>query len=311
MKDSAAAAPWMTWRALDPRDSAALHELDAACKQVDGVEPVSDLPGDALAACRDNPDNTFCAETRGKLAAVGWVVARPAVAGTQTILLGGRVHPDYRRKGFGTALLSWSHDRALGVAAPDATVRLVIKNEALTADAHTIYLEAGFEPLFAEHMLVRSFEDPLPEVELPSHIHTADWQADTAPLFFRAYQLSFADRPGFPDPDGEDWIGEYEREESFRPDLSRVALAGDEPVGFVTCDIFGGFAWITQAGVVPAYRGQGIAFALLVEALKRFQAEGLPEAALHVNANNPRAARRFHDVGFRRRLTRARYEKQL
>jgi ribosomal protein S18 acetylase RimI-like enzyme len=46
--------------------------------------------------------------------------------------------------------------------------------------------------------------------------------------------------------------------------------------------------------VLPAWRGRGIASALLAQALRRFQAEGLPRAGLDVDAENPSGAVRLY-----------------
>jgi len=69
--------------------------------------------------------------------------------------------------------------------------------------------------------------------------------------------------------------------------------------------------WIAQIAVVQERRRKGLARVLLLQALSRFQAEGCTEAALHVNANNPGAASVFFDAGFMKRLSRARFIKEI
>ncbi len=302
---------WMTWRGLQAEDERLLKELDRACKEADGEEWVSNLVGDALSAMREDVDNTFCAIGEDILMAVGWIQRLPSTENEQQVLLGGRVHPLYRRKGLGTLLLEWLENRANLVSGYDRVRRLIIRNEALTADAHSIYIQAGFIPIFAENMMVCSLEKTPPVDVLPAAYRLVSWNAENAPLFYRAYCDAFFDRAASFDP-MEKWVGEYEADKDFLPQSSWLAINGEgRPVAFVTVGRMGEMAWINQTGVVPELRGQGVAFGLLAHALSNFKQQGYREVGLHVNVNNPAAIRRFYELGFRRRLTRARYEKTV
>ncbi|WP_322793385.1 GNAT family N-acetyltransferase [Bellilinea sp.] len=309
MDSENAGKAWMTWRGLQAEDEPKLRELDRACKQADGDEWVSNLVGDALAAMQEHVDNTFCAAGEEILMAVGWIQLLPSSENEQQVILGGRVHPLYRRRGLGTLLLEWLENRANLVSGYHRIRRLIIRNEALTADAHSIYVQSGFTPIFAENMMVCSLEHSPPADRLPETYRLVNWTAETAPLFYRAYCDAFYDRAASFDP-LEKWIAEYEGDTDFLPHSSWLAISEDNrPVAFVTAGQMGKMAWISQTGVVPQLRGQGVAFGLLAHALRHFQQVGYPEVGLHVNVNNPAAIRRFYELGFRRRLTRARYEK--
>jgi ribosomal protein S18 acetylase RimI-like enzyme len=146
----------------------------------------------------------------------------------------------------------------------------------------------------------------VPEVPAVSGIETSPWSNTSAPLFFAAYRASFADRPGFPDPPAEQWIEGLANEE-LHADVSRVALAAGEPVGFVTARLASGAGWIDQIGVAPPWRRRGLASALLAAALGRLRTTEAVEVLLHVNTNNPRALALFNRMGFRDELQRARY----
>jgi len=82
-----------------PDDEAALKSLDAACKAVDGEEPVSNLVGDALKAVVVDTNNTLGIAALDNLAGAAWVLADPVKEGLQRIVLGVQVHPDFRRRG--------------------------------------------------------------------------------------------------------------------------------------------------------------------------------------------------------------------
>ncbi|MHB8112036.1 MAG: GNAT family N-acetyltransferase [Bellilinea sp.] len=312
MRDSFPDMNQLVWRSIEPKDEAALVELDAACKSVDGEEPVSNLPTDALKAAAIHSDNSLCVAVRDQLAAVGWLLVSEPAEGVQRIRLGGQVHPEFRRRGIGEALLSWAELRALQVAQPGLTLQLVITNEALTEGANVLYLEYGYENVLTEQMLVRPLDEVALPDPLPEDLTARAWDAASAPLFFQAYAEGFSDRLGDIVPVQAEWIASYaEEDEQFRPDLSRVVLEDEKPVGFVTCEVDGKTGWISQIAVVQEHRRKGLAHALLLDALQRFQQEGCEEAALHVNANNARAAAVFVDAGFVPRLIRARFMKEI
>ncbi|OGN82460.1 MAG: hypothetical protein A2X24_02195 [Chloroflexi bacterium GWB2_54_36] len=312
MRDSFPDMNQLVWRSIEPKDEAALVELDAACKSIDGEEPVSNLPEDALKAAAIHSDNSLCVAVRDQLAAVGWLLVSEPAEGVQRIRLGGQVHPEFRRRGIGEALLSWAELRALQVAQPGLTLQLVITNEALTEGANVLYLEYGYENVLTEQMLVRPLDEVALPDPLPEDLTARAWDAASAPLFFQAYAEGFSDRLGDIVPVQAEWIASYaEEDEQFRPDLSRVVLEDEKPVGFVTCEVDGKTGWISQIAVVQEHRRKGLAHALLLDALQRFQQEGCEEAALHVNANNARAAAVFVDAGFVPRLIRARFMKEI
>jgi mycothiol synthase len=229
----------------------------------------------------------------------GAIVGVGYVAGST---IGGGVQPEYRRRGVGTRLLEWTLERA------PRGVELTISNEALTADAHALYVSHGFEPRMTETRMVRASAAESTDVQLPAGVETVPWTASTAPLFFTAYRASFADRPGFPDPRADEWIAEH-RDQAFEPDLSIVALMGGEPLGFVTIELRARSGWIDQLGVVPEWRGRGLGEALLSTALSRIHVARVAQVFLHVNLNNPRAGRLFTRAGFRADLQRARYSR--
>ncbi len=59
-----------------------------------------------------------------------------------------------------------------------------------------------------------------------------------------------------------------------------------------------GFGAVQNLGVIPAYRGLGLARALLLKSLNGFRDAGLKRAHLEVSARNKPAVRLYHQVGF-------------
>ncbi|MBI3823277.1 MAG: GNAT family N-acetyltransferase [Planctomycetes bacterium] len=56
---------------------------------------------------------------------------------------------------------------------------------------------------------------------------------------------------------------------------------------------------IQNLGVIPAYRGQHLGLAILLQALHGFRLTGLAKATLEVTAQNENAIRMYRQVGFR------------
>ena len=309
-KDSGrdAAIEKYTWRAVVEADLPALAALDAACLAADGPASVTwaTYPGllaDPGAALR-------CATPAGAgapIVAAGWARIDGARA-----WLGGQVHPAHRRQKLGTTLLRWSETQAGTLGRPTS---LAIRNEALTAGSEALYTREGFACDFIEIWMQRDLQEPLPRIPLP--VAAVPWTAETAGQFFAVYSAAFAERHrlGAPRANAAEWIAGNNEDPDFRPDVSRLALAGGQPVGFLTAGVLHlpqgdqTVGWISQVGVDPAWRGRAIAAGLIAGVLEQFRSEGFAAAGLHVNANNPHAAELYARLGFRVAGRRAKYSK--
>jgi mycothiol synthase len=295
-----------TWRAATSADLPALAALDAASTAVDG--PAS-VPTIAYRELLDMPGASVLCATTGPpdapLVAAGW-----ARQNGERADLGGTVHPAQRRRGLGTHILRWSEEQARALGPP---ALFSIRNENVTPSADALYTREGYTQTFAEHWMQRDLAAPLPT--LPPSLPTLTWTEETAPGFFAAYTAAFSTRPAFRPPPAEEWIAEYVEDPDFRPDLSLLALDGDTPVAFLAAgtlhiaDLGQTVGWVSQVGSHPAWRGRGVAAALIVATLAAFRREGLPAVGLHVNVNNPGAIAVYDKLGFRPAGLRARYTK--
>ncbi len=298
------------WRPGAEPDLPALAALDAACRTADGPASVPAQPYAALLAA---PEVTLLCATPesnpAEIVAVGWVQAKGVQA-----RLGGKVHPAHRRRGLGTHLLRWGAAQAATIGDVDT---LIIRNEALTPDSTALYTQEGHACDFVEQWMQRDLVDPLPTLALP--FPTECWTEANAGDFFAAYAAAFSTRrrPGSPPPDRDEWIADNADDPDFRPDLSLLARAEGQSVGFVTAgvlsmaDLGQTVGWISQVGTDPVWRGRGVAAALIVAVLTAFAQEGLPSVGLHVNEDNPGAIQVYMRLGFRTVGQRAKYSKAL
>ncbi len=305
----------LDWRPIDQNDLDAVVELARACYQVDGglsflFEPDAIqsryFPGEAGKGI-----GAFMPDGRATACTTVNVIGDP---GNQRARIIGQVRSDLRKKGIGTYLMRWSQVQAQNLLAGSAAVPGVMQvaTESLTEPAHHLYLNCGFERVFEELVMARNLYLPLPFRPLPPDVTIIEWQPDLADQFFQAYHASFRERPGFPGYSADEWINRV-TENDHKPEWSLLARVDGVPVGFVignielTIDPPGGHIW--QVGVVPAQRRRGISSALLVEIMRRMQAEGALAALLTVNVNNPGAELAYSQLGFSTIGRRARYER--
>ena len=304
--------PGLSWRSLQPADVEALSALATACLAADGGH----ILGAAETYLQEHYFSTQPRVSIGAFEMDGRLVACAAAHPTHTpqehrATIVGQVHPDCRRRGFGTFLVKWSIAEASNVLAAhplDRPCVLQITTEMLTEAAARLFELHGFALQFAEDVMRCDLHAPLPEVMLPSVIKFTTWSPALVDQFFAVYQAAFRDRPGFPDWSQEKWLAWVAPDDDdFRPKMSLLADHDDLRVGFIVC----AENWIVQMGVRPERRGQGIGAALLMEVLRRFRAAGEDHVLLDVNVNNPRAASVYSRLGFERAGRRARYERAL
>ncbi len=304
--------PGLSWRSLQPVDVGAITALADTCLAADGGL----LLGATDAYIREHYLPARSGSSIGAFERDGQLVAcaamRPAhTANEYRTTIVGQVHPDHRRRGFGTFLLRWSTaeaGRLLAACPPDRAHVLQLTTEMLTEEAARLFVRHGFTQQFAEDVMRRDLADPFPDILLPSDIRFATWAPALVDQFFAVYQATFRERPGYPAWSQEKWMDWLETDDdTFRPELSLLATHEDLLAGFIVC----ADSWIVQMGVHPDRRERGIGSALVIEALKRFRAAGGDHMLLDVNVNNPSAARVYTRLGFERVGRRARYIRGL
>ena len=220
------------------------------------------------------------------------------------------------------AILAWEEAGAAQLLAAypaDRPTFLLIDHEAVSQAAHNLYTQGGFEIDLAEEIMRRDLHQPLRGESLPPGITYVEWTPELAQRFWEVYDDAFRNRPGFPGWPAQRWIDWISGYDDFRPDLAFLALEGGEAAGFIVCEVDAASelpagrraGWIVQVGVRPGWRGRGIGRALLCHAMQRFRSEGLDDAMLYVNVNNPRAIGVYTGLGFSVVKRRTRYVKAL
>src|SRR5690606_18977424 len=123
----------------------------------------------------------------------------------------------------------------------------------------------------------------------------------------QALDEAFRDHWGNEPISAEDWELFFVGSSNFRPDLTPVALDGDEvaAVSFNTVDPeenarqAQSTGWIRTLGTRRPWRKRGLASALLVWSMRAFREAGLDTATLGVDAENPTGALGLYEgLGF-------------
>jgi ribosomal protein S18 acetylase RimI-like enzyme len=204
----------------------------------------------------------------------------------------GHVHPSFRGRGLGGAVLDWALARVPSNAVVKATV--------LTGEKQRLFESRGLHLTAALDRLWRPLGEPVEVAPPPPGITIAEWDDEDG---FDVYCEAFAGLPSNPFADAEwpgrsfeDWI-QWTIYSEF--DASVSALARDEqgaPVGFVACWEGGPL----QAGTIPAWRRRGVGRALLTAAMARVvtRPDHDEPAQIDVNADNVAAVQLFRRCGF-------------
>ena len=299
------ALPGHIWRPLRSEDGPALAALARATQNpADHIPPV-DYSGRLGRASGDLALNTCCAAAPdGTISAYAWLTLDLSMGHERRAFFEGAVDPALYGLGLGDFLLDWQEARArqaLGAVADPrpAVMRIDVYHQ--NPRAVEVYLRHGFALALSEDELRRDLSLPIPALDLPDGMALLPWSDARAPLFYAAYADAFRERPGFPGWDEPTWRGNLTGHSDFWPAHSLLLLDGAEPAGFAICAAVAqdaGAGHIVQMGLRPAWRGRGLADALLATLLERFRAAGLRQATLEVNTNNSRAARVYARLGF-------------
>jgi mycothiol synthase len=316
----------LSWRAPTRADLPAWHAAVVAVEAVDRTGELlteADLADQLEISFFDaENDGRLLWSPEGQVVAYATVESRPSGHQRRVSLAGG-VHPAWRRKGIGRALVEWQVERgeAIGAAA-DRSLPGWLEFFADEHDAARSALFADFA--FAPHRyfleMRRPLREPVPEVVPAGGLRLVRFDPEHDDATRLAHNEAFLDHWGSSAIDEETWSTWVTGHRDFRADLSFLVLAGDEIAGYAINAAHPaewealGFseAWTHQLGVRRAWRGQGVARALLAASMQAFADDGLEFAALDVDAENPTGALALYlGMGYERDRARVAWARQL
>ena len=286
----------LTTRPYEPADATAFTALMNTIDEAGGGRAgftAEDLAAELAAIVAHYPtDSRLTFAPDGTLVAAG-VVATPPPGGFRADLFGG-VHPGWLGRGLGRELLGWQFGRARELrAAAEPSAPWQAETRVMSSDATAARLLTRLE--FAP---VRYFFEMLAPTtassgaKLPVGLRSEVPGTGIDRPLYEADSEAFADHWGFQRRDIDPWLAMTLRNGAFRPDLSRVAFDGEEIAGYLLSfrDPDPGRVMVGRVGTRRAWRGQGVASALLAEVIEASARAGYPHVCLGVDAASPTGA---------------------
>ncbi len=254
---------------------------------------------------------------------VGWVLVRwwDETDGPRVYRHMCKMHPDWRNRGIGTAMLEWAIARLTELAGEHGVANRVLRTDVdnFPATAADLLESFGYRitQRFAE--LVRPHLEDIPIGPLPDGVEIRPVEEAHLRAIFDAEWDAMRDHWGHYEPTEGDWNWFLEfphRDES----LWKVAWAGDKIVGQVR-----GYinteeneetgrkrGWCEFISTDREWRRKGVATALICATLREFNERGMTDSALGVHVENPNMALRLYTgLGFAVESQGATFERAL
>ncbi len=292
----------LAWRPITVEDIDQWHGLIlrmAAEDKPDWIEDRADLE-QALASSKNDPreDTLLGVDEDGAARAFGRIMMNP---GSVKAHSAGGVDPAWRRRGIGRAVFAWQERRArerlAGAGVAGGVLRTYVEERNAS---HVALLELTGSTVvryFTE--MTRPLTEPIPELGLPAELELVTFHEAISDDVRLAHNDAFEDHWGSEPRDDEAW-GFVTAHPEFRADWS-LALV-EKQSGSVAAYQMASFdpgsrellgraeGYTDLLGVRRAWRGRGLAPALLAEAMRRFREGGMDSAGLGVDTENPTGA---------------------
>jgi mycothiol synthase len=299
----------LTLRAATAADWPAIADIVNAARRADGADEVrtaESLESEFAALGREH--GLVIAEIAGS--PIGYASSQLAERdGVLVAHLLGAVHPSFRRRGIGTALLHRTRDGVVARMAEDLRpLPRELRSFALDSETGVIAMltAEGFVPIRFGFEMRRPLTGILPHHPLPAGLAMrpvveADYRA-----IFEANDEAFRDHWGHRLATEDDF-----RQQFYGPDVAPalwcVAWEGDEVAGVVMNAIYADEnealgarrGWLDKVSVRRPWRGRGVAKALVAASFRVLRDQGMDEACLGVDGSNPTGAVQLYEgLGF-------------
>jgi mycothiol synthase len=296
----------LTWSPLDEAAIPAWQRMLAATERVDRTGEhfsADDLTEELADPTLDVPRRTIALTgPDGEMAAYGIVHVPRTIRECDRVWLEGVVRSDRRGQGIGRALLAWLEERAVEAHRerfPDVPGEFDVSPFEHVAPHVRLAERAGYRPArwFTTMRRELSGSGPVPD-GVPDGLRLVPFDRAYDDAVRRAHNEAFADHWGSSERDAEVWAHWFTGQRAFRPASSFLVLDGEDVAGYLLSYFWAADAeatgvregYVGQLGVRPAWRGRGLASALLGRALVAYREEGYDRAGLDVDTENATGA---------------------
>lgn len=238
----------------------------------------------------DLEGSTWLFEEGGQIAALGWVeVEAHHDAGFEV----GVVHREWRGRGLGSQLvdLAEARVRKLGFKR--------VHNVTLAPDKAAAELLAGRgyrEVRRFWDMTVELGDEPPGAPVVPEGLRIEGFSDDSARAFHAALEEAFEEHWEHQPHPFEDWWERQLARPDHDPSLWFLVRDGEEVAAATRNDPErAGGGWIGAIGVRPAWRGRGLAKALLLQSFREFHRRGQRRVGLGVDSQNTTGATKLYE----------------
>ncbi len=309
-------------------DAAPLAEFLATVNMADGFNQVL-TPDELRAEWRPTPgftpsrDALILEDASGIVAHVN--VDAQVRSGNVIHSMEGWVRRDRRRQGIGRALLRWVERHSAWRARSGATPSPELPHflgfgvlESIPA-AMAFAASTGYVPIRYGFQMRRPLADPIPDIALPDGIEIRPVREVDHRRIYDADVEAFRDHWEPRERTEDDFVATFSFP-GLDTSLWRVAWDGDEVAGSVMNAIFAEenertgdkLGWLEHVSVRKAWRGRGVAKALITASMRMHRDLGMEYAALGVDAGNPTGALALYEgLGFRPHLKWINHRKPL
>jgi mycothiol synthase len=249
----------------------------------------------------DPVDDLVLAQVEGEVVGYGWTFWVDTTDGGRDYVTRGHVHPAWRRRGVGTAILERNEARLRAVAAAHDTERPKVMGtfaDERRPGAVALVTAHGYQPVRYFFDMLRPALDEIDVPPLPDglELRLVHDRAGFRRLFDADAEAFLDHWGGFDASDEtfEEWLGEP----GFDPSLFVIAWEGDEIAGAVLNFIDENEneqlnrkrGLLASVFVRRPWRRRGLASALVARSLVVLRERGMTSAWLGVDADNPTGA---------------------